>query len=82
MHSAEFAVLSCSGCSHVRGARRSTLRIIDSILGSSRIDIGGFELEFGRGDNQGSDKVFTTVIGFDGEYHAVESLQEAEAWLN
>ena len=55
---------------------------IDSILGSSRIDIGGFELEFGRGDNQGSDKVFTTVIGFDGEYHAVESLQEAEAWLN
>ena len=55
---------------------------IDSILGSSRIDIGGFELEFGKGDNQGSDKVFTTVIGFDGEYHAVESLQEAEAWLN
>ena len=62
--------------------RFDTECFIDSILGSSRIDIGGFELEFGKGDNQGSDKVFTTVIGFDGEYHAVESLQEAEAWLD
>ena len=53
---------------------------MDSILGSNQIDIGGFELRFGEGDNQGSDKVFLTVIGHDGAYHAVDSLQEAEAW--
>ena len=49
-------------------------------MGSSQIDIGGFELQFGEGDNQGSDKVFLTVIGNDGAYHAVDNLQEAEAW--
>ena len=53
---------------------------MDSILGSNQIDIGGFELRYGEGDNQGSDKVFLTVIGHDGAYHAVDSLQEAEAW--
>ena len=53
---------------------------MDSILGSNLIDIGGFELKFGEGDNQGSDRVFLTVIGHDGVYHAVENLQEAEAW--
>ena len=53
---------------------------MDSILGSNQIDIGGFELQFGEGDNQGSDKVFLTVIGNDGAYHAVDNLQEAEAW--
>ena len=53
---------------------------MDSILGSNQIDIGGFELQFGEGDNQGSDRVFLTVIGHDGAYHAVDSLQEAEAW--
>ncbi len=53
---------------------------MDSILGSSEIDIEGFALQFGEGDNQGSDKVFLTVIGHDGAYHAVDSLKEAEAW--
>ena len=53
---------------------------MDSILGSNQIDIGGFALQFGEGDNQGSDRVFLTVIGHDGAYHAVENLQEAEAW--
>ena len=37
-------------------------------------DLGGFELEFGPIDNQGSDRVFLTEIGPDGRYHPVERL--------
>ena len=54
---------------------------MSTILDSASMNIGGFPLEFGPNDNQGSDSVFLTVIGFDGEYHAVDNLQEAEAWL-
>ncbi len=53
---------------------------VNSILGSERIDLEGFELRFGPGDNQGSDKVFLTVIGADGAYHAVDTLSEAKEW--
>jgi len=37
-------------------------------------DLGGFELEFGPIDNQGSDRVFLTEIGPDGLYHPIERL--------
>ena len=37
-------------------------------------DLGGFELEFGPIDNQGSDRVFLTEIGPDGSYHPIERL--------
>ena len=37
-------------------------------------DLGGFELEFGPIDNQGSDRVFLTRIGADGRYHPIERL--------
>ena len=53
---------------------------VDNILGSEAIDLEGFELQFGPGDNQGSDKVFLTVIGTDGAYHAVDTLSEAREW--
>ncbi len=53
---------------------------VDNILGSEAIDLEGFELQFGPGDNQGSDKVFLTVIGTDGAYHAVDTLSEAKEW--
>lgn len=44
------------------------------ILNSSdEFDIDGFKLRFGD-DNQGSDEVFITVIGEDGEYHPVTTL--------
>ena len=39
------------------------------------MDLGGFELEFGPWDNQGSDAVFLTVIGPDGRYLPVTSFQ-------
>ena len=35
-------------------------------------DLNGFDLMFGPGDNQGSDAVFLTIIGPDGEYDAVD----------
>lgn len=37
-------------------------------------DLGGFELEFGPIDNQGSDRVFLTEIGSDGRYHPIDRL--------
>ena len=38
------------------------------------IDIDGIRLKFGPRDNQGSDEVFLTVMGADGEYRQVERL--------
>ena len=37
-------------------------------------DLGGFELEFGPIDNQGSDRVFLTEIGPDGRYRPIGRL--------
>ena len=46
---------------------------LDILNSSDEIDIDGFKLRFGD-DNQGSDEVFITVIGEDGEYHPVTTL--------
>ena len=53
---------------------------MNAVLGADPIDIGGFGLSFGEGDNQGSDAVFITVIGADGLYHPIETLQDVETW--
>ena len=53
---------------------------VDAVLGASSIDIEGFQLSFGAGDNQGSDAVFITVISADGRYHPIETLQDVETW--
>ena len=50
---------------------------IEALHTSEVIDLGGFRLKYGRGDNQGSDEVFLTVIGEDGEYRQVDALGEA-----
>lgn len=50
--------------------RNCFLGILNS---SDEFDIDGFKLRFGD-DNQGSDEVFLTVIGNDGEYHPVDTL--------
>ena len=47
---------------------------LDILNGVELIDIDGFGLRYGAGDNQGSDSVFLTVIGDDGKYHPVETL--------
>ena len=45
-----------------------------SLQDAETIDIDGIQLQYGPGDNQGSDTVFLTVIGADGKYHQVEKL--------
>ena len=50
---------------------------LESLRGASVIDIDGFQLRYGRGDNQGSDSVFMTVIGPDASFNPVASLREA-----
>lgn len=51
----------------------------DCFLGNMRdsdvIDVDGFELRYGDGDNQGSDSVFLTRIGPDGSYQPVATLE-------
>ena len=49
---------------------------LDSISDFESMDLDGFELEFGFADNQGSDQVFLTVIGPDGNYRAIENMRE------
>ena len=48
----------------------------DSIDGFEALELDEFGLEFGFADNQGSDKVFLTVIGPDGSYRAIENMRE------
>ena len=48
---------------------------LDGAHNAGTIDIDGFQLRYeGEDDNQGSDTVFLTVIGADGEYHQVDRL--------
>ena len=47
---------------------------LESLRSADVIDIDGFQLRYGDGDNQGSDKVFLTVIGKDGRYHPIDTL--------
>ncbi len=49
---------------------------LDRLRRSGTIDLDGFPLHYGAGDNQGSDAVFLTVIGADGSYHPVDRLRE------
>ncbi len=51
---------------------------MNALLNGGEFDIDGFRLSFAgsTGDNQGSDSVFLTVIGSDGQYHAIESLRD------
>lgn len=50
---------------------------MDSLLRGSSMDIGGFPLSYSSEDNQGSDTVFLTVIGADGQYHPIDNLGDA-----
>ena len=50
---------------------------LNALRNSGTIDLEGMTLQYGPGDNQGSDAVFVTVIGDDGNYHLVSSLTGA-----
>jgi ABC-type branched-subunit amino acid transport system substrate-binding protein len=49
---------------------------LDILNHSETIEIDEFELQYGPDDNQGSDKVFLTVIGPLGGYHPANSLKD------
>ena len=51
---------------------------LNSLRSDEVIDIDGFQLNYGAQDNQGSDAVFLTVIGPDGLFRSVNTLNEAE----
>ena len=55
--------------------------LLDQLIDRGGFDIDGFDLQFGDGDNQGSDQIFLTVIGDDGEYHPVETLHDTALWV-
>jgi len=56
------------------GADVSRDCFLDVLRNSGTIDLHGLTLQYGPGDNQGSDAVFVTVIGDDGSYHLVDNL--------
>lgn len=68
------AVAGLEGC----GRQVSRACFLNSLLGAETIDIDGFTLSYGPDDNQGSDSVFLTVLGSDGNYHPIETLQDLQ----
>ena len=50
---------------------------LDSVRTAQNLDLNGLSLQYGPADNQGSDAVFLTVIGADGQYHSVDKLTPA-----
>ena len=66
------AIIALEGC----GPEVKRTCIMESLTRSGTINMGGLRLEFGEGDNQGSDAVFLTVIGADGRYHPVQTLRD------
>ena len=67
------ALASLNGC----GPNVERACFLDGLDRMGEFDLGGFKLRYGDGDNQGSDSVFLTVIGHDGRYHPITSLNEA-----
>ena len=70
---ARLAILGVSSC----GDELDRQCFLDTIGGSAVLSIDGFRLRFGEEDNQGSDAVYLTVIGADGEFHPVATLVES-----
>ncbi len=50
------------------------VRFLNNLLRGEPISLQGFGLRFGEGDNQGSNQVFLTVIGEDGQYSPITTL--------
>ena len=49
---------------------------LQSMRQRDRVDIDGFELRYGNDDNQGSDRVFLTMIDASGGYRPITSLAQ------
>ncbi len=57
------------------GAELSRECFLDSLRSTGTVDIDGFELRYGDGDNQGSDAVFLTAIGDAGAYLPIAGIR-------
>ena len=66
------AIAGLQGC----GQHVDRTCFLNSLRSAEVVDIDGFELQYGDDDNQGSDAVFLTMIGSNGEYHPVNSLRD------
>ena len=66
------AIAGLEGCG--RDVDRACFQ--NSLRNADVISIDGFELRYGANDNQGSDTVFLTTIGSDGNYRPVETLRD------
>ena len=64
------AIAGVEGC----GQEVSRACFLDTLRQADVVDLDGFQLRYGEGDNQGSDQVFLTRIGPDGTYYPVTSL--------
>ncbi len=58
------------------GVEVSRSCLLDGLSRANAVSLDGFELHFGDKDNQGADTVFLTVIGHDGQFHPVRTLQD------
>ncbi len=47
---------------------------LDALRDAASINIDDIRLQYGAGDNQGSDEIILTVLGADGNYHQVDTL--------
>ena len=57
------------------GPELSRRCFLDALRESGPLDLDGFALAYGPGDNQGSDAVYLTMIGPDGQYRPVDRLE-------
>ncbi len=58
------------------GAQVDRHCLLAALQTGGAIDLDGFVLNYGSGDNQGSDRVFLTAIGQDGEFVPVSALTD------
>lgn len=56
------------------GPGASRAEFLEALRNAPPIDLGGFELEYGVEDNQGSDRVYLTVIDANGEVRPAQRM--------
>ena len=66
------AVAGLEGC----GPGLTRACFLDTLLTAQELALDEFPLSYGEGDNQGSDRVFLTVIGPDGRYQPTDRMRE------
>lgn len=70
--SGRLAVAGLEGC----GAGLTRPCFLDTLLTARELVLDEFPLSYGEGDNQGSDRVFLTVIGPEGRYQPTDRMRE------